>query len=344
VLAQPNGYAWFRPSNDPVLLESKSNNLSFTPVDDGDELLVAVGEPSTPIDFSDPRVLGIELYASPNCAPTASEGSCFPVVSDAFRVPGTRKIVVTVAVHGAEGSWRLVVIGEAGTTLRPSAAVGALGVVGRWVDEAGIPPRGVMARSTLWLVPTARYGATGVLRKLDLSGDLTSAWVEDVGVVELVGFRFGPLLLGDTLLALGLDPTGAPPSEWRRMDLTRAKPMWEPTAVRGQSGYSIEASGLVTYTSPGDPLDLRTKCHPCSYTFYQNPLDPDAPMLSGEFTKDGPPGIAGLDPTVPAPGGVIIREGGGLYFESFVAPGVRFPLATLSDEAVLSFPPTWEGP
>jgi hypothetical protein len=71
--------------------------------------------------------------------------------------------------------------------------------------------------------------------------------------------------------------------------------------------------------------------------------DPASRTIRGTFVSNGTPLRLGFSALLEAPdgSGVLIRDKGTLFYETFEVPGSRFPITTVPDDAYITLPPAW---
>lgn len=345
IVPVPTGYVWLHHSKEPRWIDLEGP-ADFIPIDDGDRLLVGVALPDRAERISTADIWAIDEEYASDCVPSF-EHDCLLRPYQMALVPGTDWVVFEAGTRGSDMFWSALVALPWGTPLTLSLEAGAPGVL-KTYGPSGWPTLDVFVGQTMWRVPIEREAMGLPLERIDFSLGPGNAEIATPGILE-AGSAYSTTTAQDTVvLTQRLEGDNPITGIWNKLDLGASLPQWEEMAMRGEYGARVGPEGFLSVrAASATPLNLTLKCAPCAYSALLKVLDPDGSSLGGKLEIGRAVSLfemSNLIKSAPDGSGILVSDNGTLFYHAFDAPGVRFPLVELSEDASFFPPLTWGDP
>lgn len=333
-------YDWIHPKRDPVRIQN-ADVRSFLPTNDGGDLVLVFEGDNDPEVSDTSHTLTMRAAPQAACSPSLAAGDCLPHLLGVKRVPESSLVVIAAMAQGVEGVWHAILVRGLGDRTPFSTGADEPGALRASGPDNGESCGPVVARDRIWIVCDLPEGGVHLERFESTQEGLRPAYS-----VDLVGADAFVLPNGeDGVLISPVDAEeGGSRESWQVLDLRHDVEAWDPVDPKGDVVVGLGRRGAIFLDSPDDLSERSTPCAPCAFTAVKDILDPKSPRLTGSFHASSSPNRRDLDfPLWPAPdgSGVLIRESGTWFYETFDKPGTRYPIATPPEGALISIPPRW---
>ncbi len=333
-------YDWIHPKRDPVRIRN-ADVLSFLPTNEGDDIVLVHQGDSDPDVSDNSHVLSMRAAPQAGCTPSKAAGDCLPQLRAAVLIPETSLVLVAAWSEGVEGVWHTILVRDLGDNTSLSTGADEPGVLRASGPDKGEECGPIVVEDRIWIFCVRPEGGSSFERFERKQEGLRSAYSVDLASPGAIVLQteednviIGAIRVSD----------GGPSENWQVLDLRHDVETWDPVDPKGEVVMGFGRRGAIFLDSPDDPSERSTPCAPCAFTAVKDILDPKSPRLTGSFHASSSPNIRDPNfPLWPAPdgSGVLIRDSGTWFYETFDAPGTRYPIATPPEGALISIPPTW---
>jgi hypothetical protein len=339
VVPEPDGYIWLDPAGELGRVPRQGRVWTFEFPEHGDRLVAMVQGDEAVTPPEDPRIWVIRSAKIRGCVPLDEDPwSCFPRVRWISPVPNRDDQVILLVTVGGADIVRTVLLhaawGEDILLEWPGAAGGAQVI---WDSGDDTYMRWMFIENNLWII-SGNSADTLIRVEFNEAGPLAPRVVLRFDPRREIGWRVDGRWLSPRSTRVG-DAV-----HWDVLDLrTPSTFEWSPTPYVGELARPLGSQGLLFFDLRADPDEVGTLCEPCSFLAVENVNNPASRTVRGTFVSKGTSVRLGLSTPKAAPdgSGVLIRDKGTLFYETFEVPGSRFPVTAVPDDAYITLPPAW---